>query len=146
MKMDFETSLGMCMWLLSQSEYHKKWNLMTFDTEITAAVLHGQCKIYFDGEGNPVGLATWAWIDEERKQRLLRNEAPLSYDEWSCGDQLIFNDYIAPWGHAKSILKDLRTQVFPHETAFSLGRNADGSIRKVYKWKGIAVKDKLLTN
>ena len=69
----------------------------------------------------------------------------MEFGEWQSGEHLLFNDYIAPWGHAKAILKDLRSHVFPNETAFSLGRNPDGSIRKVYQWKGKGVKDKVVT-
>lgn len=145
MEMDFETSLGICMWLLSQSDYHRNWDMVAFEEEIASPLLYKQYRIYLDEQDNPIGLATWAWINDECRQRLLEQKGILSFDEWNCGEHLLFNDYIAPWGHAKAILKDLRTQVFPNETAFSIGRNADGSIRKIYTWKGINVKQRVIT-
>lgn len=140
--MELSTSLGICLWLMSQSEYHKNWTLSAVEAEIIAPILHGQVKIYFDDQENPVGVATWAWIGEEQKKRLLEDNGILEFDEWNGGELLLFNDYIAPWGHAKAILRDLRTQVFPNETAFSIGRNPDGSVRKVFQWKGVKVKEK----
>ena len=145
MKMDLETSLGMCMWLMSQSEYHRNWDMATFDAEITAAILNSQYRIYFDEQDNPIGLATWAWISDECRQHLIEEQGALKFNDWKSGEHLLFNDYIAPWGHAKAILKDLRTNVFPDETAFSLGRNPDGSIRKIYQWKGKNITDKVVT-
>lgn len=141
--MDFETSLGICIWLMSQSEYHKKWSMKNFDLEIVTPLLHNQLKIYFDENQNPVGLASWAWIGDEQKKRVLADKGVLDFDEWHSGKHLLFHDYIAPWGHAKAILKDLRTHEFPNETAFSLGRNEDGTVRKVYYWKGVNVNKKI---
>lgn len=145
MKMDLETSLGMCMWLMSQSDYHRHWDMATFDAEITAAIISSQYRIYFDEQNNPIGLATWAWVSDECRKRLLKEQSGLRFDDWNSGEHLLFNDYIAPWGHAKAILKDLRTNVFPDETAFSVGRNSDGSIRKIYTWKGINVKVRVIS-
>ena len=114
------------------------------DLEIIPALIHKQFRIYFDEQQNPAGLATWVWLNDDAKAKVLNNQGPLEFEEWQSGEHLMFNDYIAPWGHAKAILKDLRSNVFATEKAFSLGRNADGSIRKVYYWKGKAFKDKVI--
>lgn len=143
--LDYESALGISVWLLSQSDYHQKWSLHDVDLEIIPALIHQQFRLYFDDQENPIGLATWAWLSDEAKTKLLNNQGPLDFDEWHSGEHLMFNDYIAPWGHAKVILKDLRSQIFPNDTAFSLGRNPDGSIRKVYYWKGVNVKNKVIT-
>ena len=142
--LDYESALGISLWLLSQSEYHKNWSIHDVDLEIIPALIHEQFRIYFDEQQNPVGLATWAWLSDAAKSKVLNNQGALEFEEWESGEHLMFNDYIAPWGHAKAILKDLRSNVFPNETAFSLGRNPDGSIRKVYQWKGKGVKDKVV--
>ncbi|MFT2111126.1 toxin-activating lysine-acyltransferase [Marinomonas sp. 2405UD68-3] len=141
--MNFETSLGVCIWLMSQSDYHKNWTMRNVDLEIIAPLLHNQVKIYFDDDQNPVGLESWAWIGDEQKQRILDDKGTLAFKEWNSGEHLLFHDYIAPWGHAKAILKDLKTHVFPDDIAFSLGRNTDGSIRKIYHWKGVNVNNKI---
>lgn len=144
--MDFGTSLGMCVWLMSHSNYHKQWNMRNLDLEIMAPLAHNQIKIYLDQDQTPVGFATWAWIGDEQREKVLDDNGVLNFDEWNSGKYLLFHDYVAPWGHAKTILKDLRTNVFPNETAFSLGRNSDGTIRKVYQWKGINVTKKIFEN
>ena len=105
------------------------------------ALLHGQSKLYFDEHQNPVGFATWAWLDEEAKEQVLANTTPLNANQWKNGDNLMFADFVAPWGHSREILNDLRDQVFPDYRAFSLGRHPDGSIRKIYYWKGAQFKE-----
>ena len=46
----------------------------------------------------------------------------------------LFNDFVAPYGHTRLILKDLRSLEWSHDMAFSLRRNMDGSIAKVNYW------------
>ncbi|MHA7878864.1 MAG: toxin-activating lysine-acyltransferase [Saccharospirillum sp.] len=133
---NYHQALGMMMWLMSHADYHRAWRLWSVDTDIVPALIHGQCKLYFDDQQNPVGFVTWAWLDDFAKQQVLRNTKPLSIDQWHSGEHLLLNDFVAPWGHAKFIMKDIGTQVFPEYQGFSLRRNADGSIRKFNYWKG----------
>lgn len=137
----YHEALGMMMWLMKHADYHSQWPLWSVDTDIVPALLHGQSKLYFDEHQNPVGFATWAWLDDEAKEQLLANTDPLSVNQWNCGKHLMFADFVAPWGHTRGILNDLRGQVFPNYRAFSLGRNPDGSVRKIYYWKGVRFKE-----
>jgi cytolysin-activating lysine-acyltransferase len=58
----------------------------------------------------------------------------MQWDDWNSGDLLLFNDFVAPFGHTREILKDLRNLEWPHKTAFSLRRAQDGSVKKVNHW------------
>lgn len=136
----YHESLGMMMWLMKHADYHSQWPLWSVDQDIVPALIHGQCKLYFDDHQNPVGFVTWAWLNDAAKQQVLENTEPLSIDQWRSGDRLLLNDFVAPWGHAKSIMKDFGTHVFPEHQGFSLRRNADGSIRKFNYWKGARFK------
>ena len=143
LKIEYHEALGMMMWLMKHADYHSKWSLWSVDRDLVPAILHGQSKIYFDEYQNPVGFATWAWLDDEAKHQMMSNEYPLNLKQWNSGKHLMFADFVAPWGHSKNILSDLRGQVFPKHRAFSLGRNLDGSIRKLYYWKGFQHKDSI---
>lgn len=136
-------ALGMMMWLMKHADYHSQWPLWSVDTDIVPALLHGQSKLYFDEHQNPVGFATWAWLDDDVKEQLLTNNTPLDVNQWNSGGHLMFADFVAPWGHSKELLNDLRTQVFPDYRAFSLGRHSDGSVRKIYYWKGVRFKESI---
>lgn len=139
----YHEALGMMMWLMKHADYHSQWPIWSVDKDIVPALIHGQSKIYFDSSQIPVGFATWAWLDDEAREQLINNKAPLTIKQWNSGEHLMFGDFVAPWGQAKFILNDLRTQVFPECKAFSLGRNQDGSIRKVYHWKGCRFTEKV---
>lgn len=141
----YHEALGMMMWLMKHADYHGQWPLWTVDNDIVPALIHGQCKLYFDDEQNPVGFVTWALLNEAAKQQVLANTEPLSIDQWHSGDQLLLNDFVAPWGHARAIMKDIGTHVFPEHQGFSLRRNADGSIRKFNYWKGARLKEPVVT-
>lgn len=140
---EYHEALGMMMWLMKHADYHGQWPLWSVDKDVVPALLHGQSKIYFDENRNPVGFATWAWLNEDAKKILINDEGDLQLSQWKGGNHLMFADFVAPWGHTKNILNDLRGNVFPRNRAFSLGRNKDGSIRKVYYWKGFEFKESI---
>jgi cytolysin-activating lysine-acyltransferase len=75
----------------------------------------------------------WAAV-ENGKDKLVNQGGQMQWDDWNSGDLLLFNDFVAPFGHTKEILKDLRSQTWPHEIAFSLRRAEDGSVKKVNYW------------
>lgn len=139
----YHNALGTMMWLMSHADYHSQWPLWSVDTDIIPTLIHRQSKLYFDEYQNPVGFATWAWLTDEAKVQVLQSTSPLELDQWNTGEHLMFNDFVAPWGHSRHILNDLRENVFPTYRAFSLGRNSDGSIRKVYYWKGTQFKERV---
>ena len=138
---EYHEALGMMMWLMKHADYHGQWPLWSVDKDVVPALLHGQSKIYFDENGGPIGFVNWAWLNDDSKKKILNNESSLKLSQWNSGDFLMIADFVAPWGHAKIILNDLRRNVFPKTRAFSLGRNKDGSVRKIYFWKGFEFKE-----
>lgn len=137
-------ALGMMMWLMKHADYHSQWPLWNVEADILPALLHGQVKLYFDDEQNPVGFVTWAWLDDASQEQALLDEEPLEFDQWNCGEQLLFVDFVAPWEHTKNIMIDLRTNVFQEDQAISLSRNPNGTIRKVYCWKGVSFQKQIM--
>ena len=133
-ELDFYGRLGMATLLLEQSPYHKQWPLYDAELELVAPLHLNQCKFYFDQQQNPVAFVTWSSITEATKDKLVNQGGQMQWDDWNSGDLLLFNDFVAPFGHTREILKDLRSQTWPHEIAFSLRRAEDGSVKKVNYW------------
>ena len=129
-------SLGMMVWMMSHAEYHSQWPLWSLENDILPPLLHGQYKLYLDEQQNPIGFVTWAWLTEKAREIVLTGEAVHDFEAWSAGSNLLLNDFIAPWGHAKLIIEQIRSFVFPDQKCFGLRRNPDGSIRKVYLGHG----------
>lgn len=133
------TVLGAMAWLMSHSAYHRQWSAHAFNAEIVPAVVLNQFRIYRDTNGEPVGFVTWAFTTQQVRDGLAARTYCLQFKDWRGGDQLLFNDFIAPWGHGRWIANDLRTNLFlNHQSAYSFSRNLDGSIRKIQHWRRIA--------
>jgi cytolysin-activating lysine-acyltransferase len=79
--------------------------------------------------GQVIGVATWAWLNDETAQMMLA-DGGVAPDAWQSGDQLWFIDVIAPFGDMREISRDLRS-LFPGITGHSVRWNEDGSVKKV---------------
>lgn len=132
----FYDALGMMMWLMKHADYHSQWPLWSVDVDVMPALIHGQSKIYFDDQQNPVGFATWAWLNDHSKRQILETKEPLALSQWNDGEYPVVIDFLAPWGHAKNILGDLKHNVFSDKKVLGIRRHIDGSIRKVCYWRG----------
>ena len=133
-ELDFYSRLGIATLLMEHSPYHSQWSLYDAELELVPPLHLNQCKFYFDQEKNPVAFVTWSSITEATKNKLVNEGGQMEWEDWNNGDLLLFNDFVAPFGHAREILKDLRSQAWPHEIAFSLRRAKDGSVKKVNYW------------
>jgi len=133
-ELDFYSRLGIAILLMEQSPYHKQWPLYDAELELVPPLHLNQCKFYFDPQQNPVAFVTWSSITEATKNKLVNQGGQMQWDDWNNGDLLLFNDFVAPFGHTREILKDLRNQDWPNEIAFSLRRAKDGSVKKVNYW------------
>ncbi len=69
----------------------------------------------------PIGVALWAFVDEEVEARLASGNAKLRPQDWKCGDRLWVADIVAPYGGQDQMMQDLKTQVFPDKTIKYLG-------------------------
>ena len=133
-ELDFYSRLGIATLLMEQSPYHKQWPLYDAETELVPPLHLNQCKFYFDPQQNPVAFVTWSSIAKATKDKLVNHGGQMQWDDWNSGELLLFNDFVAPFGHTREILKDLRSQSWPNKIAFSLRRAKDGSVKKVNYW------------
>jgi len=133
-ELDLYSRLGIAALLMEQSPYHKQWPLYDAEQELVPPLHLNQCKFYFDPQQNPVAFVTWSSITETTKDKLVNHGGQMQWEDWNNGDLLLFNDFVAPFGHTKEIVKDLRNQQWKQNIAFSLRRAGDGSIKKVNYW------------
>ncbi|WFE75758.1 toxin-activating lysine-acyltransferase [Roseinatronobacter sp. S2] len=139
----FNPSAGYALELLAQSPYHGKHQLGDyFRTEILPALWSGQCRFYVTEDGVPAAMVTWAWLSAEVEREVHASGRALSHEEWNCGDRLFFNDWITPYGNIREVAHDMTHNIFPDQTATSLRRNMDGSVRRVSRWTGAAIRQR----
>jgi hemolysin-activating ACP:hemolysin acyltransferase len=74
------------------------------------AVRLQQIQFLFSEEGRPLGFATWAFVIPETAQRLRAGAVPI-IEDWNDGDLLWIMDFVAPYGHARSLAHILRRRL-----------------------------------
>ncbi len=140
-KIDCFASAGYALELLAQSKYHRQFQLGDyFRVEILPAFWCGQTRVYLNNEGLPTAMVTWAWLTEVVQRDVHATGRALTRDEWNCGDRLFFNDWITPYDNIREILHDMTHTMFPNETATSLRRNPDGTVRRINRWTGVNLR------
>jgi len=132
-RVDAYAAAGYAVELLALSDYHRKFPLRDYmDVEVLPPVVHGQAHFHLAEGGAPLAMVTWAWLSPEVEREVLQTGRSLAADEWKCGNRLFFNDWIAPYGHSREVMRHLRRNVFPGiSEASGLRRNKDGSVRRV---------------
>jgi cytolysin-activating lysine-acyltransferase len=97
--------------LFKQSKWHKDYGPDELEAYLKYPCLHNSIRIYYSKE-IPVGLVTWAWFTPEDSEKFLRFERlpELSDYERREGTELWGIEFIAPYGHARSIFRKIREE------------------------------------
>ena len=126
--------IGSITHLMVSSQLHRKYKISSIAERFVPSLIHNQFR-YYEIDGNPIGFVNWAWLTDEVEQKFLKGKYVLRLDEWKGGNNLWFPEFIAPFGHARLIIKDLRSNIFPKGTpAKSLKINPDGTLKSIYRW------------
>lgn len=104
--------VGSITQLMMYSPLHRQYTMDEVERRFVPSLLHNQFR-YYEINGSPIGFVNWAWIDDEIEQKYQTGKYELTLDEWKSGANLWFPEMIAPFGHARQIAKDLRTNIFP---------------------------------
>lgn len=117
--------MGAIMHLALHSRLHRHYSLQDLGERILAS-LHANQFRFYTLNGSPVGFVNWAWLDEATAQRLAGGNYNLTAQEWCCGPAAWIPELLAPFGHARPIVRDLRDNVFRKGTrvrAVRVGRD-----------------------
>ena len=127
--------LGEATLLLLQSPRHRGYALHQLDSYVLTPLRLGQFQIYRSRRG-PVGFVAWAFLEPETARAYAAGDHELEPADWRAGDELWFIEFIAPAGHAATIVRDLRRRLFPDAQARSLRRYVDGRAPRIVHWWG----------
>lgn len=120
--------LGHILDLLLMSRLHRRMALEDLARTVVPPMHLGQCEVFCDPAGKPVGFVTWAFVTDELLSKLKSNQHRIQPHEWKCGDKLWFNDFVAPFGHCRQMVRRLRHRFGP-TFGSAIRRYADGSTR-----------------
>lgn len=119
---------------MTRSRFHRNWPLAAIKRLVMPPIRLRQFRLYLH-ERTPVGFASWALLDAESERGLLDQTRKLEPKDWDAGDRLWLIDFVAPFGGAKEVARDLkshRRRKYPHASVIrAIRRNRNGTINKV---------------
>ncbi len=131
------TLLGETTSLLLASELHRDYRINDIGSVFLPPIHLNQFRIYRKADGQPIGLITWARLTKKVELDYVTKGYNLHPTDWNAGDELWAIDFVAPFGHGRQILKDLRTNVFPNEVGKAVRIGKDGKPKGIMKLHGI---------
>jgi cytolysin-activating lysine-acyltransferase len=83
-----------------------------FNRRIDPSLPLQQFRYYTDDDGVPVAFCNWAWLSATVLEEVLATGRDLEPHEFRCGDLPFFYEFLAPFGHCRAVVRDLRTLSF----------------------------------
>lgn len=110
MQLDKATLDG--LYLFNQSPDHRMYTLVEFNHYYILPLLHSKVQLFYE-KHMPVGLCTWCWFTEDEAKQFLAEALEPSEEHYSRPDdntqyQLWGIEFIAPYGHARSVMRGMR--------------------------------------
>lgn len=133
---------GAVLLLARQSEIHAPYRVAQLFDRIWPSLMQGHYCLYTEANGRPVGFCNWMLVSQEILDDILASNRSIKPEDWDTGEIPFFPEMIAPEGHLRAIISDLRDFVMPEvPIAYSMRggmADEDGSRPeiRVFKWKG----------
>ncbi|MEK9728085.1 MAG: toxin-activating lysine-acyltransferase [Candidatus Margulisiibacteriota bacterium] len=106
--------MGEVLSVMLASDFHQPYLINDFGTAILVPIHLNQFRVYKKGQ-TPIGFVSWAFLSTDVAEKYRQGNYHLNFDDWKSGDELWFIDFIAPYGHIRSIVRDLKKNVFPNK-------------------------------
>lgn len=104
--------IGGVMLLSQHSPLHRRYLVAEWRQRIIPALELNQFCYYEDDDGNPIAFCNWAFLSESTRNELLSGIREISLSDWRSGQHIFIPEMIAPFGHGRAIVNDLRRRVF----------------------------------
>lgn len=119
---------------------HQRYRLAAVERYTFPPLLFGQFKLYRH-EQKPIAYTSWALMSPEAEERFLASRGRIEIEDWRSGDRLWIMDLVAPFGHAKPVIDDLRSNIFPGRSAKAIrAARKKGEAPKVIRLRGKPVR------
>lgn len=126
--------LGEVTSLMMASSLHENYRIRDVNNNIIPALQLNQFRIYKIGN-KPIGFVSWAYLSDDIENKFTSEPIFLELEDWHSGDNLFFMDFMAPFGHARQIIQDLRDNIFQnYQIAKALRFKEIGNLKKVAKY------------
>ena len=95
-------------YLCQHSRLHATYPAEMVDRRIGPSLELGQFRYYTDSDGVPLAFCNWVWLSTPVLEDVLTTCRDLEPDEFNCGDLPFFYEFLAPFGHCRAVVRDLR--------------------------------------
>ena len=118
--------------LMSRSDVHKTWTVEDIGRLIIPAIIHNKIR-FFVVNGKTVGFVTFAFLSEEAEEGYVNKTRKLQPSDFK-GEEgtLWFIDFIAPFGHVRPFIQELRKEFRPKYKIAKIKRATTGRIGYFY--------------
>ena len=90
------------------SRLHASYPPDMLERRVGPSLALGQFHYYTDPRGIPLAFCNWAWLNARVLGEALASGRDLVVDEFQCGDLPFFYELLAPFGHCRAVVRDLR--------------------------------------
>lgn len=107
------------LYLFNQSPDHSIYTLVEFNHYALFPIIHNKCRIFYEGE-QPIGFVSWVWLTKEEGQAFLSEDYVPDETAYKRPDkvdpelELWGIEFIAPFGHARSVMRQMRQHSLNH--------------------------------
>lgn len=133
---------GAVLMLASQCEIQARYRVIQLFERTWPSLMRGHYCLYTEASGRPVGFCNWILVSQVVLDEYLETNRAIKPEDWDSGDIPFFPEMIAPEGHLRRIISDLRDFVMPEvPIAYSMRagfKDKDGNTPKLrpFRWKG----------
>ncbi len=122
--------------LMISSDLHINYRLKDIRDIFMPAVDANQFRIYHNKNGFPVGFICWAFLSDEIDKLYGEGKYKLKPTDWNSGKNGWIIENIAPFGHGKQIMSELRYKIFPNQIGKALMFSKDKKELRIVKIRG----------
>lgn len=132
-------AFGAAAWLWMHAETRRETPLKWLSTLLLPPIAHRQFLIASEGN-RPVFYLSWAHFSAAAEQRYVNGpHAAMTADDWISGDRMWLVDWIAPFGHTRTMQRLLKTQLFASMWMRSLYHHGTERGLRIKTFRGDAV-------
>ena len=130
--------IGGVVWLWMHSASHCQIPLQALPILLLPAIKHRQF-IFAVEAGRPVFYLAWANLNIRAEALYLKNSLQMEQTLWNSGDRLWIFDWVAPFGHTRTMWRLIRDQLFASRCCRYLDHRGDERGLQVKTFRGRAV-------
>lgn len=129
---------GEVAFLAFYSELYGEWSARAIARSFEPPVYLKQFNVY-RAKNVPRGIVTWALLNEDAEKKHISGDGLESFEEWQSGEQLWIMDIMAPWGHGRDIIENIKATV---QTNSVKTLRVHKGQKKILEWHRQAPEDK----